>query len=523
MRLTHKIASQHKINQLKKHYENFTVGSLVLGKDMKEAITVLYAFARLGDDIADEGNKSKKENKEMTNIFNKIKLHLYDKTVTIDNILSLKNINELDKVKLVEKYCIMKANEENLEEYIKYRDILKEDISKIQNMTLEEIKNKEKINNEIKKLEQINKISFDLKEKIIKSNLEDQYKSILYDKYKLLEEMNEKDSEYFKLKTWILQVLNVPFKKMNELNIKNTNEFLKQIKIKLDNELYGMKNVKEELMLQIINRFIKKRKSELILSLVGGPGVGKTKIIHAMAESLNLPFHHISLGGIKDGSFLDGFSNTYVGSKQGIIVDALIKMQCNNGIVFFDEIDKISDTIEGMEVVNQLIHILDHTQNKQFYDKYIGDIPIDLSNIWFICSLNNLDLINPILKNRLYVIDVDGYGTVQKIDISKNILIPQKLKEFSLENQVLFDESIIEHIILKGKVSDRGIRDLKRNIDTVCKRLDILKTSIGEDGTYGVLDWTFKIENLKFPLKLTKKHIDILLNDVKITNESMFS
>jgi ATP-dependent Lon protease len=276
-------------------------------------------------------------------------------------------------------------------------------------------------------------------------------------------------------------------------------------------------------MLQIINRFIKKRKSELIPSLVGAAGIGKTKIIHVMAESLNIPFYHISLGGIKDGSYLDGFSNTYIGSRQGIIVDALIKMGCNNGIIFFDEIDKISESIEGIEVVNQLIHILDHTQNNIFYDKYISEIPIDLSNIWFICSLNNIDLINPILKNRLYIVDVEGYGILQKIEIGRNIVIPKKLKEYNLDNLVFFENIVIEHIIGKSKKNDTGVREFKRNIDKICKRLDILRTSINVDGTYGILDWSFKIENLKFPLKMTIKHIDILLKDViSGSNDSMF-
>jgi len=461
------------------------------------------------------GNSSKKENKNMTDLFNKIKLQLYDKTVTIDSILSLKNTSELEKVRLVEKYCIMKNNENNLEEYIKYRDILKEEITKIQSMTADEIIKKNSLDIEIKRLESINKINSDLKEKIINSDLDDTYKVILYDKFKLLSEMDSKESEYFKIKNWILSVLKIPYKKICDLNIKNSNDFLKHIKIKLDDKLYGMKNVKEELMLQIINRFIKKRKSELILSLVGSAGVGKTKIIHTMAQSLNIPFYHISLGGIKDGSFLDGFSNTYIGSRQGIIVDALIKMNCCNGIIFFDEIDKISDSIEGIEVVNQLIHILDHTQNNQFYDKYISEIPIDLSNIWFICSLNNIDIINPVLRNRLYVIDVDGYNIQQKIEISKNILIPKKCKDYGLENDLIFDNQVIEYIVNKHRKSDRGVRELKRNIDTICKRIDILRTSIDTNGKYGVLDWTFKIENLVFPLKITKKHIDILLSDVK--------
>lgn len=469
------------------------------------------------------GNKTKKENKEMTELFNKIKLQLYDKTVTIDNILSLKNISELEKVRLVEKYCVMKNNENNLEEYIKYRDIMKEEITKISTMTPSQIQHKIKIDSEVKRLEALNKISVDLKEKIINSDIDDDYKTILYNKYKMLEEMSDKDSEYFKLKNWILLILSIPLKRKENLQITNTNDFLKHIKIQLDAELYGMKNVKEELMLQIINRFIKKRKSEQILSLVGCSGIGKTKIIHVMAQSLNLPFYHISLGGIKDGSFLDGFSNTYIGSRQGIIVDALIKMNCCNGIIFFDEIDKISDSPEGAEVVNQLIHILDNTQNNMFYDKYVSDIPIDLSNIWFICSLNNSDYLNQVLRNRLYMIDVEGYGNSQKVEISKNILIPKKCKDYGLENQLFFDDSIIEYIVNKNKKNDKGVRELKRNIDTICKRVDILRSSIDKDGKYGVLDWTFKIENLVFPLKLNKKHIDILLNDIKNPNESIFA
>jgi len=469
------------------------------------------------------GNKTKKENKEMTDLFNKIKLQLYDKTVTIDNILSLKNISELEKVRLVEKYCVMKNNENNLEEYIKYRDIMKEEITKISTMTPSQIQHKIKIDSEVKRLEALNKISVDLKEKIINSDIDDDYKTILYNKYKMLEEMSDKDSEYFKLKNWILLILSIPLKRKENLQITNTNDFLKHIKIQLDSELYGMKNVKEELMLQIINRFIKKRKSEQILSLVGCSGIGKTKIIHVMAQSLNLPFYHISLGGIKDGSFLDGFSNTYIGSRQGIIVDALIKMNCCNGIIFFDEIDKISDSPEGAEVVNQLIHILDNTQNNMFYDKYVSDIPIDLSNIWFICSLNNSDYLNQVLRNRLYMIDVEGYGNSQKVEISKNILIPKKCKDYGLENQLFFDDSIIEYIVNKNKKNDKGVRELKRNIDTICKRVDILRASIDRDGKYGVLDWTFKIENLVFPLKLNKKHIDILLNDIKNPNESIFA
>ena len=109
------------------------------------------------------------------------------------------------------------------------------------------------------------------------------------------------------------------------------------------------------------------------------------------------------------------------------------------------------------------------------------------------------------------------------MEIAKNIIIPKKCNEFGLENQLIIEDAIIEYIVLKSPKSYKGIRELKRNIDTICKRIDILRTSIDEYGNYGVLDWTFKIDNLKFPLKMTKKHIDILLSDVKHIPESLFN
>ena len=131
-------------------------------------------FYNLDEDDINLNNNNKKDNKEIKCLFNKVKLELYDKTVTIDHILKLKNINQTDRVKLVERYCIMKSQENNLEEYIKYRDILKEEIDKIENMTFEQIRNKDRLDLMVKKLESINKISTDLKEKIIQSDLEDE-------------------------------------------------------------------------------------------------------------------------------------------------------------------------------------------------------------------------------------------------------------------------------------------------------------------------------------------------------------
>jgi hypothetical protein len=214
---------------------------------------------------------------------------------------------------------------------------------------------------------------------------------------------------------------------------------------------------------------------------------------------MNYPWEHISMGGINDPSFLAGHSYTYEGAKPGRLAEALFKMKCKNGILFFDEIDKIADTSNGREVSNQLLHITDFSQNDHFCDHYLTEIPIDLSKMWFIFSLNSVQHIDPILRNRLNFIYVDGYSNEEKIKIVKDYLLPLAYDKYKLSSSKYpFSDSVIElivsHSIGREKINDSpslsytiphfilgdkepnktGIRELKRSLDKIFNRLSLL-------------------------------------------------
>jgi ATP-dependent Lon protease len=319
--------------------------------------------------------------------------------------------------------------------------------------------------------------------------------------------MSSTDSEYNKLKELIEISVNIPFTNIIRQPINNISQYLITIKNKLDAELYGMNRIKEELLMVINQRLNNLNSTETSIALVGPSGVGKTKIISLLADILNYEFVHISLGGVNDSSFLAGHLYTYEGAKPGKIVDSLIQMKTNDGILFFDEIDKISSTSAGKEVSNQLLHITDFTQNNHFIDRYLSDIPIDLSKIWFIFSLNSISDIDPILSNRLNYIYVDDYTIEDKINICKLHLIPKAFIKYKLDNtKYIFDTNAIIKII-NHNINVSGIRELKRSIDKIFSKLSLL-----ENSQLLISHLSFKIEFKKTHNKITNTIIDKLLS-----------
>jgi len=245
--------------------------------------------------------------------------------------------------------------------------------------------------NELKK---INISPNEIEQKILKLNIDSYAQAHIYQKFLKLESMSPMDSEFHKLKEWIDTVVDIPFQTIKPLDTHNIktdsiNSILIWAKAKLDSEIYGMNEIKEELLLILNHRLTNPNSSDHSIALIGPPGVGKTKIVRTLASILSLPFEQISMGGVNDSSFLDGHSYTYEGARPGKIVEAFKKLGCKNGILFFDEVDKIGMSSKSQEVSNQLLHITDFTQNTHFCDKYLPELPIDLSKIWFIFSLND--------------------------------------------------------------------------------------------------------------------------------------
>jgi len=328
------------------------------------------------------------------------------------------------------------------------------------------------------------------------------------------------DSEYHKLKEWIDVVIDIPWTITKPLGLNITssnaitiNSILTWAKAKLDSEIYGMDGIKEELLLVLNHRLTNPNSTDHSIALIGPPGVGKTKIVRTLATILSLPFEQISMGGVTDSSFLDGHSYTYEGARPGKIVESLKKLQCKNGILFFDEVDKIGSSSRSQEVSNQLLHITDFTQNTHFCDKYLPELPLDLSKIWFVFSLNDENLMDPILKNRMNLIKVPGYSPKDKIQIIDKFLVNQICESLQMDQkQIILTPEVKNHIISKCS-QEEGIRDLKRAIETLYRKLDVLCRAVLPDSTFGDLKLSFAIKNFVLPYTLTIQDVNLLLKN----------
>merc|ERR1719262_1230068 len=161
----------------------------------------------------------------------------------------------------------------------------------------------------------------------------------------------------------------------------------------------------------------------LVLGIQGPPGNGKTTLCRkGIAEALGRPFVQLSLGGATDASVLEGHSYTYVGSAWGRVVGLLMEAQCMNPVIFFDELDKVSDTPRGEEITGVLTHLTDHSQNMTFNDRYFEGIPLDLSQALFVFSFNDESRLNHVLKDRLTLIHTEGFDQSAKFQISREFL-----------------------------------------------------------------------------------------------------
>ena len=339
---------------------------------------------------------------------------------------------------------------------------------------------------------------------ILELNINNTSKSILYKKYKDLENIEKSSSDYFKLKNYIESILSIPFGTYKNINVNNFNNYLKNSKKTLDNVIYGQENVKIHI-LEIISQYFSNSKSQgNIFGIYGPMGVGKTTIIkEGLSKVMDKPFNFISLGGAQDSAFLDGHSYTYEGSTYGKIVECLIKSKCMNPIIYFDELDKISNTPKGDEIVNLLIHITDDSQNSNFQDKYFSGINIDLSKCIFVFSFNDQSKINNILKDRIQLINVNGFSKKDKLKICKKFLVPKMLNQFNLNNIQISNEAIM--FLIDNYSTEEGVRSLKHKIKKIFSKINLLQYSDSDIYKQNI--------NIKFPLNINLNLIKKLCNN----------
>ncbi len=226
------------------------------------------------------------------------------------------------------------------------------------------------------------------------------------------------------------------------------------------------------------------------------------------------PIKTVSLGGIRDSSHFVGFDYTYSGSRYGLIVQMLIDTGVMNPILFFDEVDKISQGHDGIEVQNLLIHLTDPVQNMNFQDKYFSGIPIDLSRVVFVFSFNDETLLNPILKDRIHVINVSDPNIDEKIIIARDYLSRQIAKNVGISiDDIKMSDEVIRYIIKEYCNKDKGVRGIKRCIETLFLKINTSQYL----GIYQKYKCLRKQE--LFPLTITKEIIDELIKETHSQKE----
>lgn len=359
-----------------------------------------------------------------------------------------------------------------------------------------------------------NYVEEDLKLKIQKSNYSQNIKSILFAKYNQMMNINVNESGHHKIKEWLDYAMQLPLQGSETINgyanNESINQWLVSIQKSLDAELYGLNNVKEQIMTFLCKRITNKDNVGNAVALLGPPGTGKTCLVRSLAKALNIPFTQISMGGATDSSFLDGHNYTYEGAGPGIIVKSLINMKCNNGIIFFDEIDKLSGSDKGKEVAWNLLHITDFSQNSEFRDKYLAEIPIDLSKIWFIYSMNDISNMDNALIDRMPILQVGNYDLSDKLQIAKNYMIPKIIKNIGLnETDIIIKDDIIKYIISMS--NELGVRKVEQMLNNLFNKINLYKCTVLKNNKLGNLRLGYSINNFTIPLNITKKIVEELL------------
>ena len=411
---------------------------------------------------------------------------------------------------------------------------MKEELEKVKNCRkLRKLMNERRTNNDYKFFKDMNidsqrKILIKLKKmnyfssiekpyriSLLESDIPIEFKANAIKKINMLEFMDPGSGEYYKIKNWVDTFMRIPFGKHQNLPITiddgqdKCQEFMENAKKTLDDAVYGLEDAKMQI-LQMVGQWISNPQSlGTAIAVKGPPGTGKTTLIkEGVSKILNRPFAFLALGGATDSSYLEGHSYTYEGSMWGKIVDILLNCKCMNPVIYFDELDKISDTPKGEEIVGILTHLTDTTQNDKFHDKYFSNIDFNLSRAMFIFSYNDESKINPILKDRMYRINTGGYKNEQKCVIANKYLIPRIQKNINFKSdQIIIPDETKMYICDTLTDKEQGVRNLKRCLEIIYTKLNLYRL-MKEGSSLFNKEETLKVE---FPFTVTKEIIDKLI------------
>jgi ATP-dependent Lon protease len=347
------------------------------------------------------------------------------------------------------------------------------------------------IDKSIKQIEQtlVQDNSILLKDKILLLDTTLENKSIIMKHFKNIKRLDPHATEYYKNYIFVENCIQVPWGIYKSISIsKGINEkrdILINVRKNLDEMVYEMNSTKEEIMNYTARMLTNPNSTRNILGLYGLAGSGKTRMVHAIAKALNREVKTISLGGIKDASYFLGHGYVYVESGPGAITQSLIDTRCMNPIIYFDELDKVSET-GGKDIYSFLTYLTDPIQNVNFKEHYFNGIKFDLSKVFFIFTFNDKKRIDSILLDRINLINIQVQSIEEKIDILYNFCIPDIIKNIGLDDtlaQLIRRDSIRKLVInfqSQIDVESTGIRELYRIIESVLMEYNKNKILIKE-------------------------------------------
>jgi ATP-dependent Lon protease len=277
-----------------------------------------------------------------------------------------------------------------------------------------------------------------------------------------LQRMNPNAAEYAIQNNYLELLLDLPWGEFStdNFNLKNAERILNE-------DHHGLDKVKERILEHLAVIKLKGNMKSPILCLYGPPGVGKTSLGKSVAKALGRKYVRMSLGGLKDESEIRGHRKTYVGAMPGRILQNLKKVQSSNPVFVLDEIDKVGADFHG-DPSSALLEVLDPEQNSTFYDNYL-ELDYNLSNVLFIATANSLSTIQPALRDRMEIIEINGYTTEDKVQIAQKHLIPKVIEETGLKKACLKISDKVLETIIENYTRESGVRGLEKRIEKIAR------------------------------------------------------
>ncbi|RAL21241.1 endopeptidase La [Lujinxingia litoralis] len=319
----------------------------------------------------------------------------------------------------------------------------------------------------------------ELEERIQQKDISEEAQEKLERELKKLKMMSPMSAEATVVRNYIDWVLSLPWGEYTEdrLDVKVAEETLEA-------DHYGLEKPKDRILEYLAVKALIRKPRGPILCLVGPPGVGKTSLGRSIARAINRKFVRLSLGGVRDEAEIRGHRRTYIGALPGKIIQSLRKAGSSNPVLLLDEVDKMSTDFRG-DPSSALLEVLDPEQNATFNDHYL-DLDYDLSDVMFLCTANNLQQIPAPLRDRMEIIQIPGYTDYEKLQIARHYLVPKQLENNGIDDvDVHFTESAISRVI-NDYTREAGVRNLEREIGTVCRKIARKVVEGGKDQSFNV-------------------------------------